>query len=72
MGGRDLIKEYLAAKVWPLTRGLLPGSFLKVRVAGLKDRLPVPIFDLKKHEDVSDDMIVEEIEQKAIAITVLI
>jgi len=68
VSGRDLIEEYLAAKVWPLTRGWLPGSFSKVRVAGLKDRLPFPVFGLKKPEDVSDDMIVEEIEQEAIAI----
>jgi len=68
VSGRDLIEEYLAAKVWPLTRGWLPGSFSKVRVAGLKYRLPFPIFGLKKLEDVSDDMIVEEIEQEAVAI----
>ena len=68
MSGRDLIEEYLAAKVWPLTRGWLPGSFSKVRVAGLKDRLPFPVFSLMKPEDVSDDMIIEEIEQEAIAI----
>ena len=46
----------------------MPGTFSKVRVAGLKDRLPFPVFSLKKPEDVSDDMIVEEIEQEAIAI----
>ena len=33
VGGRDLIEEYLAAKVWPLTSGWLPGAFSKVRVA---------------------------------------
>jgi len=68
VSGRDLIEEYLAAMVWPLTRGWLPGSFSKVRVAGLKDRLPFPVFGLKKPEDFSDDMIIEEIEQEAIAI----
>jgi len=66
---RDLIKEYLVTKVWPLTNGWLPGSFLKVRVAGLKDRLPFPEFGLKKPDEVSDDMMVKEIEQEAVAIT---
>ena len=65
---RDLIEEYLAVKVWPLTRGWLPGTFSKVRVAGLKDKLPFPEFGLKKPGDVSDDMMVEEIEQEAVAI----
>ena len=50
-----------------MTRGWLPGTFSKVRVAGLKDKLPFPEFVLKKPEDVSDDMIVEEIEQEAVA-----
>ena len=62
MGGRDLIEEYLAAKVWPLTRDWLPETFSKVRVAGLKDKLPFPDFGLRKSDEVSDDMIVEEIE----------
>ena len=34
----------------------------------MKDRLPFPDFGLKKPDDVSDDMIVKEIEQEAIAI----
>jgi len=68
VSGRDLIEEYLAAKVWPLTRDWLPGAFSKVRVAGLKDKLPFPDFGLRKPEDVSDDMIIEEIEQEAVAI----
>ena len=68
MSGRDLIEEYLAAKVWPLTRDWLPGAFSKVRVAGLEDKLSFPDFGLRKPEGVSDDMIVEEIEQEAVAI----
>ena len=71
VSGRDLIEEYLAAKVWPLTRDWLPGAFSKVRVAGLKDMLPFPDFGLRKPEGVSDDMIIEEIEQEAVAMPVL-
>jgi len=59
VSGRDLIEEYLAAKVWPLTRGWLSGSFSKVRVAGLKDELPFSYFGLRKPVDTSNDMIVE-------------
>ena len=68
VSGRDLIEEYLAAKVWLLTRDWLPGAFSKVLVAGLKDKLPFPDFGLWKPKGVSDDMIVEEIEQEAVAI----
>ena len=68
VGGRDLIEEYLATKVWPLTRDWLPGAFSKVQFDGLKDKLPFPDFGLRKPEGVSDDMIVEEIEQEAVAI----
>ena len=48
MSGRDLIEEYLAAKVWPLMRDWLPGAFSKVLVADLKDKLPFPDFGLRK------------------------
>ena len=68
VSGRDLIEEYLAAKVWPLMRDWLPGAFSKVLVVGLKDNLPFPDFGLWKPVGVSDDMIVEEIEQEAVAI----
>ena len=68
MSGRDIIEEYLAAKVWPLTRDWLPGTFSKIRVAGLSDQLPFPDFPLRKPEGVSDDMIVEEAEQEAVVI----
>ena len=34
----------------------------------MKDKLPFPDFGLRKPEGVSDDMIVEEIEQEAVAI----
>ena len=63
VSGRDLIEEYLSTKVWPLTRDWLAGAFSKVQVDGLKDKLPFPDFGLRKPEGVSDDMIVEEIEQ---------
>jgi len=46
----------------------LPGTFSKVRVAGLKDKLPFPDFGLRKSDEVSDYMIVEEIQQEAVAI----
>ena len=34
----------------------------------MRDKLPFPDFGLRKPEDVSDDMVVEEIEQEAVAI----
>ena len=46
IGGRDFIEEYLAVKVWPLTRGWLPNSFKKIQVVGLRDELPFPDFGL--------------------------
>ena len=62
VSGPDLIEEFLATKIWPLSCGWLPDSFAKIEVSGLKERLPYPNFRLQKPSGVSDEFIVEEAE----------
>ena len=62
VSGPDLIEEFLAAKIWPLSCGWLPDSFAKIEVSGLKERLLYPKFRLQKPLGVSDELIVEEVE----------
>ena len=45
---RDLIEEYLAAKVWPLTTDWLAGAFTNVKFGEMKEPVPYPIFGLEK------------------------
>lgn len=68
ISGRDLIEEFLAAKVWPLTDGWLPGNFSKIEISGLMDKLPFPKFHLERPAGVSDDLIVEEVEQEDVVL----
>ena len=68
VGGQDLVEEFLAVKVWPLTSGWLLDSFSKVKVDGLRDSLPFPSFGLAKPEGVFDDLIVDEIEQQVMVL----
>ena len=65
IGGRDLIEEFICARVWPLSDGWLASPFGKVRVHGLKETLPFPKFDLLKQSGESDEAIVAEVEWRA-------
>ena len=47
IGGRDMVEEFVAAKVWPLSCNWLPSSFSKMKVNGLKD-----LDNLNKHASV--------------------
>jgi hypothetical protein len=61
ISGHDLVEEFLAAMIWPLSSGWLPGSFVKLEISSLKDKLPFPKFGLKKPIGIFDDLILEEI-----------
>lgn len=70
ISGGDVVEEFLAAKIWPLSSGWLPGSFAKLEISGLKGKLSFPKFGLKKPKGISDDLIVEEVEQEAVVLVV--
>ena len=53
-----------------MSSGWLPGSFAKLEISGLKDKLSFPKFGLKKPKGISDDLIVEEVEQEAVVLVV--
>jgi len=64
-GGRDVVEEFLAAKVWPLSAGWSPLRFERKRFAGLKYDVTSPVFGLRKPEGCSDEVIVAELERQA-------
>ena len=65
---RDLIEEYLVAKVWSLTSNWLPGAFTKVKLGGMKELVSYPTFGLAKPAGLTDEMIVEEVKHDAITL----
>lgn len=61
-GARDLVKEYLAAKIWPITPGWFPIQTRGVKFDCLPYEIVCPVFGLRKPEGKSDEIIVAELE----------
>jgi len=64
-GVRDVVEEFLAAKVWPLSAGWSPLRFERKRFAGLKYDATSPVFGIRRPEGASDEVIVAELERQA-------
>lgn len=64
IGGCDFVEEYLVAKIWPLSDGWRASSFAKVTFDGLSESIPCPQFGLVKPADVSDEVVVAELERE--------
>jgi len=58
IGGRDLIEEFVCAKIWPLSAGWDPNPFVNVRVRALKEAVPFPRLALVKPSGETDEAIV--------------
>lgn len=67
-GGRDLIEEYLAARVWPLSPGWFPVETRSGKFDCLPYAITCPVFGLKRPEGKSDGIIVAELEREALNI----
>ena len=65
IGGRDLIEEFVCARIWPLSVGWDSNSFVRVEVRASKEALPFPKLDLVKPSGETDEAIVAEVEQRA-------
>ena len=63
-GGRDVVEEFLAAKIWPLSAGWAPLRFERKRFAGLEYDMTSPVFGLRKPEGSSDEVIVAELSER--------
>jgi len=64
-GGRDVVEEFLAAGIWPLSAGWAPRGFEQKRFAGMEYDLTSPVFGLRRPEGSSDEVIVAELEREA-------
>jgi hypothetical protein len=64
--GRDIVEEYLAAKIWPLTPGWFPVRTRRVKFDCLDYEIVSPVFNLQKPLGKSDEVIVVELERAAI------
>jgi hypothetical protein len=65
IGGHDLVEEYMTAKIWPLAFGWRSRLFVKVKFGKMKRSIPRPQFGLERPPNMTDEMIVAELEREA-------
>ena len=64
-GGRDVVEEFLAAGIWPLSAGWAPRGFERKCFSGMDYDLTSPVFGLRRPEGSTDEVIVAELEREA-------
>ena len=63
-GGRDVVEEFLAAGIWPLSAGWAPRGFEQKHFARMDYDLTSPVFGLRRPKGSSDEVIVAELEAR--------
>jgi hypothetical protein len=64
LGGRDIIEEFVAAKVWPISCGWAPNEIVYFNVNWETQEVPFPKFNIKLREGQSADAFMVEVEKK--------
>jgi hypothetical protein len=64
LGGRDIIEEFVAARVWPISSGWSPTEIVYFNVNWAAQEVSFPKFGIKLCEDQSADAFMVEIEKR--------
>jgi uncharacterized protein YktA (UPF0223 family) len=64
IGGRDVIEEFVAADIWPISAGWQPASMIHLTVDWVTQRVPFPRFNLRLKESQSLQNFIAEVEGK--------
>jgi hypothetical protein len=64
LGGRDIIEEFVAARIWPISSGWSPIEIVYFNVNWAAQEVPFPKFGIKLREDQSADAFMIEIEKR--------
>jgi hypothetical protein len=64
LGGRDIIEEFTAAQVWPISYGWAPTEIVNFNVNWAAQVVPFPRFGLQLRDGQSVDDIMTEVEKK--------
>jgi uncharacterized protein YktA (UPF0223 family) len=64
LGGRDIIEEFIAANIWPISYGWAPTEISFFNVNWAAQEVPFPQFDIQLSEDQSADNFMDEVEKK--------
>jgi hypothetical protein len=64
LGGRDIIKEFVAANIWPISYGWAPTEIVTFNINWAAQEVPFPRFGIQLLEDQSANDFMEEVEKK--------
>jgi hypothetical protein len=64
LGGRDIIEEFVDARVWPISSGWSPTEIVYFNVNWAAQEVPFPKFGIKLRENQSADAFMVEIEKR--------
>jgi hypothetical protein len=64
LGGRDIIEEFIAAQIWPISCGWPPNEIVHFNVNWAAQEVPFPKFGIKLREGQSADDFMVEIEKR--------
>jgi hypothetical protein len=64
LGGRDIIEEFVAARIWPISSGWSPNEIVYFNVNWADQEVPFPKFGIKLRENQSADAFMIEIEKR--------
>jgi hypothetical protein len=64
LGGRDIIVEFVASRVWPISSGWSPTELLYFNVNWADQKVPFLKFGIKLREDQSAKVFMEEVEKR--------
>jgi hypothetical protein len=64
LGGRDIVEEFVAAQIWPMSYGWAPNEIVHFNVNWASQEVPFPKFGIKLREGQSADAFMLEVEKK--------
>jgi hypothetical protein len=64
LGGREIIEEFVAARVWPISSGWSPTELLYFNVNWTDQKVPFPKFGIKLRGDQSAKAFMEEVDKR--------
>jgi hypothetical protein len=64
LGGRDIIEEFVAARIWPISYGWAPTEIVNFNVNWAAQEVPFPKFGLQLRDGQSADDFMLEIERR--------
>jgi hypothetical protein len=64
LGGRDIIEEFVAARVWPISKGWSPTELVHHTVNWADQKVPFPKFGIKLRDGQSAEDFMDEVEKR--------